>query len=213
MLLAGAANAQNLTLWLENGDPTGDPNHIVMDGVSDTAVIQLWMTVPASMRLVNVDAILLSYDEAFGKDVDFEVVGFNDFGPWGPFGRTTRGGPWGPGVDGYQYVGEDANFPMGGESGMHFDVDTDILLDEIIIHCIHAPSVDTVYFGFPPANPGGFELLFQQLPPPGTWVIAGLPVVDLLNGTFSNPFIVENVPEPATLSLLLLGGLAAFRRR
>lgn len=216
MLFAGAASAQNLTLWLADAED-GDTN-IVMDGPSDTAVLQLWMMVPASMRLVNVDAILLAYDAAFTKDLSFDVEGFIDAPPPSDmFGLTTRGPIATPGgfLDDYQYVGEDANFPLGGASGVHFDVDTPVLLDEIILHCtgVNEGAPDLIYFGFPPANPGGFELLFQPLPPPGSWIISGLAVVDLLNGTFSNPITVENLPEPATLGLLLLGGLAAFRRR
>ena len=224
MLFAGAANAQvdNLTLWL--ADKADGDSHLVIEGVSNTGVVQLWMEVPAFATdgsgnpfvLVNVDAILLAYDSAFGKDLDFEVSGFNDIViPDSLLQRTTRGPiegdlPHGF-IDDYQYVGEDANFPLGGQSGLTGP--RTVLLDELILHCIHAPSVDTVYFGFPPANPGGFEMLFQPLPPPGQWIISGLAVVDLLNGTFGNPFYVENIPEPATLSLLLLGGLAAFRRR
>jgi hypothetical protein len=214
MLFAGVASAQNLTLWLADAED-GDTN-IVMDGPSDTAVLQLWMRVPASMRLVNVDAILLNYDAAFGKEVSFEVQGFIDPPPPSPlFGITTRGAGGGPGVDGYQYVGEDANFPLDGTSGVHFDVDTDVLLDEIILHCtgVNEGAPDLIYFGFPPANPGGFQLVFQPLPPPGAWVITQLTQVDLLNGTFDSPITVENLPEPATLGLLLLGGPAALRRR
>ena len=217
LLFASAANAQNLTLWLE--DKADGDSHLVINGVSNTGVVQLWMEVPDAMILVNVDAILLGYDAAFGKNLSFEVAGFNDIViPDSLLQRTTRGPiegdlPHGF-IDDYQYVGEDANFPLGGMSGLTGP--RTVLLDEIILHCtaLNEGAPDWILFGFPPANPGGFEMLFQPLPPPGTWVISGLAVVDLLNGTFSNPFLVENiVPEPATLSLLLLGGLAAFRRR
>jgi hypothetical protein len=226
-LSAGVASAQvdNLTLWLADAED-GD-SHLVFDMLSDTAVLQLWMEIPAGMQLINVDAILQSYDADFGKEVCFEVDGFIDHGPWGEdpdhdgvdaFGRTTRGGPFfGPGVDGYQYVAEDANFPMDAWSGV-FGPAT-ILLDEVVLHLVCIDSLgapDLVYFGFPPANPGGFELLFgpsPPWPPPGQWIISQLAVVDLLNGTLDNPFLVEYVPEPGMLSLGVLAGLAVVRRR
>ena len=227
MLLAGVANAQNLTLWL--ADAADGDGHIIMDAPSDTAIMQLWMEIPAGMQLVNVDAILTAYDAAYGKDICFDVQGFIDHGPWGEdpahalpdaMGRKTRGDivvPQGL-LDDYQFVAEDANFEgdppedMTAWSGV-FGPDV-ILLDEIILHCIceNTGSPDLVLFGFAggPAPPGGFEVVWNPIT---GWGISQLGVVDVLNGTFANPFLVENFPEPATLSLLLLGGLVAFRRR
>ena len=228
MLFAGVAHAQvtNLTLWMENADPLGDPNHIEM-APSETAVIDLWMMVPAGMILVNVDSILVSYDAGFGKNVNFSIVDFSDHNPPDPayplFGRTTRGAVAGvpleellphQGMDDYQYVGEDANFPLTGQSGLVGDGVTPILLDNIVIHCDGETVLgpDLVLFGFAggPAPPGGFEMTYNPIT---GWGISQLALVDVLNGTFGNPFLITNIPEPATLSLLLLGGLAAFRRR
>ena len=76
MAMGGVANAQNLTLWL--ADKADGDGHIVMNGPSDTAVMQLWMEVPDEMILITVDAILRGYDSSFGKDLHFEVQGFND---------------------------------------------------------------------------------------------------------------------------------------
>ena len=236
MLLAGVANAQNLTVWLEPADDPGG-NYIEMLP-SETAVINLMMTVPAGMQLVNVDAMLLHYDYAYGKDVSFEIVDFSDHGPYGEdldhpgddaFGRTTRGKsggvpieellPW-PGVEGYQYVGEDANLnPVpniwDGYSGV-FGPGT-YILDDIVIHCT-GPSLDglpdMIFFGFGDQAPAAVEVLFAPAPPPGQWYSSDVSVVDLgIGATWDDPLLIMNVPEPATLGLLLLGGLAAFRRR
>ena len=74
--LAGAANADvaNLTMWL--ADKSDGDSYLTIEGVSNTGVMQLWMEVPAEMRLVNVDAILTRYDPLDRKSWRFSVQGF-----------------------------------------------------------------------------------------------------------------------------------------
>jgi len=228
MLVASVANAGGMpNLWLS--DSTGGMEGIYDLAPSETAVIQLWLEIPAftspDKALVNVDAILKGYDKLFGDAVNFEVVGFNDIAYTEPdWQRTTRGDiatelPHGN-IDHYQYVGESLP-PWVATTGWMGPAT--VLLDEIVIHCLgYSPDVDGdliqdpdgIYFDFG-APPGGFSLYWKATPPPAKWDVRELTDgVGLLNGTYYNPFEVLNpVPEPATLGLLVLGGLAAFRRR
>ena len=224
LVTAGVANAQDATLWIQ---PVGGGDEICLE-VSETAVIQLWVDVhiPPGGNLVAMDAILVHYGG------NFDVSGFIDHGPWGSFGRRDPRGlitlPNGN-LNQYQFLGLDENQPwqvgdgsVGGSglgSGVH-------LLDEIIIHGLTptqdppCPPVDhltadQVMFSFT-AAPGGFKVY------PSYYTTGHYYDISVAFGTGTNLkgtatdlplYVAVVVPEPASLSLLLLGGLAAFRRR
>ena len=214
MAVAQMASAQ-ATVWVQ---PTGGGNEICL-GISETAVVQLWLTVaaPAGGQLQNIDAILTQYSTVGGA---FEVVGFNDQGPWGNFERKGRGliPPPPDTLNGYQFVGADEITPFTGGLGSGT-----YLLDEIIIHGIvqtqDAPcppcdtaTADKILFGTGPAAPGGFITYVGYT---GYYQItAGTGTGANPKGTASDlPLYVCVTPEPTALSLLILGGLAVFRRR
>ena len=165
--------------------------------------------------------VLLSPGVAF-NDVDYS-------GYPGTWGRTDPRGffsnPPDPNMDltlNYQYVGEDLNQPWNSNSGLGPGV---YLLDEIVIHgtdptqeppcppCDTA-SADLVMFAGGSMAPGGFKIYPSY---------SSTQVYDatIALGTGAQPtkgapdplYVCVVVPEPASLSLLVLGGLAAFRRR
>ena len=220
---AGMASAQDVTLWVQ---PVGGGNVICLEDISDTAVVQLWVDVhiPPGGQLVAMDAILTEYGDCI------DVLGFIDHGPWGSFGRRDpRGLITVPGgnLNQYQFLGLDENQPWtiwdgmtgsGLSPGVH-------LLDEIIIHAIERtqdgpcppPDYETcnqIMFSFT-AAPGGFKVY------PSYYTTGHYYDISVAFGTGRNlkgtaddlPLYVCVTPEPASLSLLLLGGLAAFRRR
>jgi hypothetical protein len=235
MLAASVASAADVKLWLS--DSSGGMDGIYDLAPSETAVIQLWLDIPAfttpARALVNIDTILSGYDKLWGDTVSFEVQGFNDIAYTEPdWQRTTRGAvvaqlPHGD-IDDYQYVGESMPNPAPPtwDATKGWMGPAVVLLDEIIIHCTgYSPDLDgdliqdadkvTFSMAIPP---GGFELYWKM--PGASWDVRQIAMspstttLTFLNGTYSNPFEVLNpVPEPATLGLLVLGGLAAFRRR
>jgi len=230
LVTAGVVNAQpyDAKLWIQ---PVGGGEEMCL-GVSETAVIQLWIDVyiPPGGQLVAMDAILVHYASDWTSPGQaFTVEGFNDQGPWGTFGRRDPRGlitlPNGN-LNQYQFLGLDENQPWvlydgsvgsGLHPGMH-------LLDEIIIHgrvptqpdcnepCDRALA-DKVLFSFL-APPGGFKV-YPSYYTTGHYYDATFTFGTgrNLKGTANDMPLFVCVPEPASLSLLLLGGLAAYRRR
>jgi hypothetical protein len=214
---ATMASAQEATVWIQT--PSGG-DYVGPIAVSDTAVIELWVDVhmPNGGNLVAMDSILVHYDHNAAPDgyPNFEVQGFVDYGPWGTFGRRDPRGlimPELPNGDlnKYQFLGLDENQPWSPTSGLAAGVHH---LDDIIIHGT-SPGLDDVLFSFG-AAPGGFKVY------PSFYTTGHYYDITIAQGTGQNmkgtgsdiPLTVEVVvPEPASLSLLLLGGLAAFRRR
>lgn len=205
LMMGGVATAQDAKLWIQ----APDGSNAVTVSTAGTAVIELWMEVysmPYNGRLVAVDSILSHYGGSF------DVQGFTDYGPWGTFGRLDpRGLITVPGGDlnQYQFVGVDQNKPFSAASGLGAGV---YHLDDIIIAGVTETAVDdTVLFSFT-APPGGFKIY------PGYTAYYDLSVGfgtgNNGKGTASDlPLFVTVTPEPTALSLLLLGGLAVFRRR
>ena len=229
MVLAGMASAQDATVWLQwQGNTPEDVDKCLV--MSETAVIQVWMQVHDDgngyTNLVNVDTILAS-DNLAGGYPHYQVTAFNDFGPWGGFGRQDPRGffanppdPTMPLDMNYQFIGGDVTMPYTGiVPGMY-------LLDEIVIHGtaetqqLPCPPCDTttadrILFAGGATAPGGF--LWYGTPSYGYYLSANIAMATGLNkfGTAADlPLnLCVIIPEPASLSLLALGGLAAIRRR
>jgi hypothetical protein len=231
LAMAGAAHAQTYnagTLWIQ---PVGGGDEMCVV-VSETAVIQLWVEVQTpGYNLVAMDAILAAYAAAdyvpgVPGNQNFDVQGFNDYGPWGTFGRRDPRGlitvPGGD-INQYQFLGLDENQPWNAQTGLAPGIK---LLDEIIIHGLNptqdlpCPPVDRntadVVMFSATASPGGF-VVFPATFTTGHYYDASFNFGTGANakGTASDSplYVAVVVPEPASLSLLLLGGLAAFRRR
>jgi opacity protein-like surface antigen len=225
MVLAGVASAQDAQVWIQ---PVGGGNSMCV-GVSDTAVIQVWMEVYSIAyggRMQNVDTILDAVNQV-DAGLHFDVVAFNDVdytGYAGTWGRTDPRGffsnPPDPNMDlslNYQYVGEDLNSPWTASSGLGPGT---YLLDEIVIHgtdptqeppCppCDTTTADKVLFGAGAQTPGGFKVY----PGYAGYYTATVTMGTGNSGKISQPLFICVTPEPASLSLLVLGGLAAFRRR
>ena len=222
LVTAGVANAQtDATLWLQ---PAGGGDEMCVT-VSETAVIELWIDVTVQGGLgggvlTAIDTILTHYGG------NFDVQGFIDHGPWGTFGRLDpRGLITVPGGDlnWYQFLANDENQPWHAGSGLSAGAH---LLDEIIIHGLtptQAPpcppvnrgTADTVMFSFT-ASPTGFKVYPSYYTTFHYYDISvGFGTGQNLKGTIDDLplYVAVVVPEPASLSLLLLGGLAVFRRR
>jgi hypothetical protein len=197
LVAAVAANAQ-VTVWLEN--PANPEAGDVTLEVGQTATVQLWLEVPDGTILVNVDAILRGLDASFAKDLNFEVVGFNDVTiPDSQMQRVGRGNitedlPNGF-IDDYQFLADDANFPLDQNSGLTGPAN--VLLDEIIIQGIDenvADGPDQIIFASGAQLPGGFEMVFVEVPPPGSWSVAEVTAVELGTGGVDEPFLVNVEP-------------------
>ncbi len=195
------------------------------DGVVDIAVpggtgtVNLWLNAPVGLSIMGMDAILVGYDNAFGLAENFEVSGFID-APLlaGKMQRTGRGAVAGalPGnVDGYQYVGDDLNFPADANSG-YAGTGLDVLLDSIIMTGLAETVLgpDYLYFSFA-AAPQYFDvaLVDPPGPPPPAWSIGGPFAFGQGTGDGLSPLEINIAPEPASLALLAIGGFAAIRRR
>ena len=160
LLVSAAAASAQVTVWLENPESPEIPGLTVQ--VGETAVIQLWMEVPEGVIPVAVDAILRGSDAGSGQGLSFEVAGFNDYGPWGTFGRVDPRGQIGiPGgnISEYQFVGEEENLPYGAESGLATGT---YLLDEIIVLGMADNTVagpDTVVFASGTLAPEAYQLV------------------------------------------------------
>ena len=227
MLLAGVASAEDATLWLQwKGNQPEDHEKCLT--VSETGVIQLWMQVHDDANpytcLIYVDATLAS-DNLGGGYPHYDVIDFNDFGPWGGFGRARRGhftNPPDPNMPlnlNYQFAGQDVIMPYTGI------VPGTYLLDEIVIQAhteTQAPpcppcdilNADRILFGDWDHTPGGYY--WYGTPWYGWYGGASIAMATGVNksGTGDDiPLHLCVVPEPASLSLLALGGLAAIRRR
>ncbi len=220
LMMGGVATAQDAHMWIQA--PGGGDNVTVGNGALDEAVIELWVevyTMPyAGGRIVAIDSIMSGYDSAgtLGAE-NFEVKGFNDKGPWGTFGRRDPRGLILPGlpngdIDLYQFVGLDENQPWHADTGL---APGTYHLDDLVIHGV-TPTLAPDYVLFSAlAEPGGFKV-YPSYYTTGNYadLTVGFGTGNNAKGTLNDiPFFVNVTPEPTALSLLLLGGLAVFRRR
>lgn len=236
MAMANMAYAADAKVWIQ---PVGGGNHIVL-AASETAVVQVWMEVfaiPYGGRMENIQMVLNANDQAGALTVGtigangahIDVAGFIDHGPWGNFTRSGSAEPGRgfvanpPGVnealEGYQIIFADVVTPWTGASGVGPGT---YLLDEIIIHGVSnttanplgdTATADTILNPGGVQAPGGFKIYpsFSTYAYYGASVTVGTGYTPAKGAAL--PLYVSVVPEPASLSLLVLGGLAAIRRR
>jgi len=168
------AIGQEATVWLavpDNPDASG-----LTVGVGETAVIQLWMEYAGAddgktRLMIGMDAAL---NHPITEGQDFEVVGFNDFGPWpisDTFYRKSRGQLDEAPADGipdytgvgninwYQFQGT-VKPPFTTETGL-LPADVPVLLDEIVIQGVsESVTGNTVLFAAGFATASYFENVF-----------------------------------------------------
>ena len=232
-LFASIANAGTGTIWLQA--PGGEDTINLL--VSETAVIQLWMTYATDASRYRNVGVLAELEHRITNGQNFEAVGFNNSpmmpaGLGGTFFLKSRGildqAPFDgvPDILGvgnlswYQFQGDVTALPTGGwDATQGLDGSgaeaTGLLLDEIIIHGITdgGTSRDRVVFNAT-RPPSFFEGDFygDGLIDPGTPV-----EIFFAMGTGINKknalFVHVSIPEPGSLALLAFGGLAAIRRR
>jgi hypothetical protein len=229
MLLSGTVYASDGLVYLTGTMQCGgDPVALINIAPSETAVVQLWLEIYDGVQLINADAILVG--EGAGPYPDnpdecFDVVGFCQDVPV-PFtnpdmqfrGRGPIEGPPMTGdIDDYGIVYADENYPL--HAGMGEAGPGIYLLDEIIIHGLEAqllecPETPTkeicswIHFALGSQKPAGFKLMGGE----GWWYTSAA-LFDQGTGSMIDPLFICCTPEPASLALLALGGLVAFRRR
>ncbi len=188
--------AGGAAIWLQ----TIDGQDSIELAIGEEAIVQLWLEVDDGVTLVALDAILRAYDQDFGKDLAFDIVGFNNYLiPDSFMQRTARGdrGSSLPGSpDGYQYIGDDLNMPYDGQSGLVGP--RTVLLDEIIIRGkrpdrMQLPARNTL--GFPVegtlVGPQGARVVFVTLTPAGTWELVQFPLEQGIGDLFARPLVID----------------------
>ena len=226
MLAAGAAMAQEVqpSLWLKDIDASPDDGTLqAIIGASDT-YIELWMGTldpgNADRIMVGMDSILKGFDSANDpSNLHFSVVGVDDTQTLpGSLELITHGSAVASGdINDYQFVLDDRNLPWGGASGWKMPAaDTSFLLDRIQIRGdTETTDPDQVLFAFSAQEPGWTEItqLFGTWTPNDQPFNFGLGAPPGVPGGPNVMLVEVAVPEPASLGLLALGGLAVAARR
>ncbi len=197
LLLVGVVNAAqiNFEFGSVNGNPLERGVTEIVLAPSETATINLWLTLeqsgfpPADEQLGLLTYVLSSYQEP-PDPPNVEIVGYsNDLDPPYAYVNTPGGGGAWSLTEIQLPTGEN---PIG--PGEH-------LVSDIIIHCLR-PSEDWFFVAIPSTD----ILLFAPD------LISGIEFT-LGTGSTTSPLHLIQVPEPASVGLLAMAGLAVLRRR
>jgi hypothetical protein len=232
----GPPGAHVCTYLQPQGDPGGNKVNML---IGETRVVDLVLDIPAGTTMLTFDAIINQWQGDFATpSADFEVVGLTDldlpgdprtnFAGWGAIDNAPL--PAFAHNDSLQYL-FDSTVPLDANSGIRGAAT--IVLGQITLRGLADNTLNGGVLGFyspggigddqgNPADlksPGGFRLLG----PTGGWrfgdvfvyhSVGGNPAITNAWGVPYTAFGVNlQIPEPASLSLLAVGGLAMIRRR
>jgi len=243
MVLAGVASAQGTgTVWLSAADGSGELTvdigstaivqvWMTYEGTGD-GVEHTMYGMDAGLRHNKFSQLIADWDNQDG--VGFQVVGFNPDGVPGPHGDNPfplHFGNHGPiDQDGDQMLDEAAfagnlnkyflawgsdGDPASNDSGLDAEEGTltNWLMDVIVIEGVEETpedAPDTINFikKGDAIGPSYIDVFYSV----GSWLQEETKFEQGV-GKANDRLLVNVVPEPAALALLLIGGLAAIRRR
>ena len=215
--VASSAGAIELSLtpnWEHEGDR-------VAVSLSETAVISIHIDIGAddgNVSFANIffDATPFGSGDSKGYDVvrnEFKMTRNNGEG-W-----FRNAGSWDENIENYSLIAADDDGGGGpGSDGPHDDFLASIIIHGTQIGEYHLYFENRVTAEGAPRTPGLFDSNNRQHPIspngwPGFIYFSNAWIDDTPGFEFDVPFVVNVIPEPASLALLAVGGLVLLRRR